>query len=186
MSFTLLSKLYRATRLLIERLLLYNPDTFCNVNVITPALCATFSTYGVFKPTVEATGSTSELNQFQFNLAGVFADTNKPQPRYELISLYMSPTKRRHVPAPPVTVKLISICQLARDAISGNSYVVRVGMVIAPPPPPPPVVAVEYTIFVVAVALLLIVATAELMAYENAPILFELGSTNENDASARV
>jgi hypothetical protein len=35
----------------------------------------------------------------------------------------------------------------------------------------------------VAVELLLIVAAAELMAYENAPILFELGSINENDAS---
>ena len=34
-----------------------------------------------------------------------------------------------------------------------------------------------------AVAPLAIVAAAELMEYENAPILFELGSINENDAS---
>lgn len=87
--------------------------------------------------------------------------------------------------APPVTVKLISICQSVSDAISGKSYVVSVGTVMVAPW----AVVLEYTVFVVAAPFAMdavIPALDASITYENAPKLLELGSTNENDASATV
>ena len=66
-------------------------------------------------------------------LAGV---TQIPQPRFVVLGTYSlakSPTKNLlTVPPVAVAVKLISICQLGRDDISGKSNVVFVGIVTAP------------------------------------------------------
>jgi hypothetical protein len=101
------------------------------------------------------------------------------------ISLFISPTRARHVPALPVTVKLISICQSVRDAISGNSYVIRVGIGTVAPI----VVVVVYIVFVVAAPFAMVAVIPALdasIAYENVPKLLELGSINEKDASETV
>ena len=75
---------------------------------------------------------------------------------------------------PPVTVKLMSICQSVSEAISGKLYVDNVGIVIAP--------VVAYTVLVVAVPLLNVIPGVS-TAYVNVPRLFELGSLNVNEPS---
>ena len=124
-------------------------------------------------------GSLVVFAQLQWIL--LLDETQIPHPRV-FISLFISPTSARHVPAPPVTVKLMSICQSTRDAISGNSYVLRVGTGTVAPW----AVVLEYTIFVVAAPFAMDAVMPALdasIAYENVPKLLELGSMNENDAS---
>ena len=89
--------------------------------------------------------------------------------------MYISPINALQVPGLPVTVKLISICQLDRDAISGNSNVAYVGTKLAADN--------EYIVFVVAAPFAMVATELGLTAYENEPKLFELGSINENDES---
>ena len=109
-----------------------NPETFCKVNVIVPALLfATFKIYGVFKLTNVWAGSNVLPINDQKILGGVAGDTQIAQP-LEFISLYISPSNARHVPLPPVTLKLTLISQSAREAISGKSYSDNVGIVTAP------------------------------------------------------
>ena len=104
-------------------------DTVLSVSVIVPLLCEAVNTYAVFKFTEIVAGSLVVAIHDQ--LIRLLEDTHNPHPR-EFIELYISPIKPLHVPAPPVTVKLISICQLERDAISGNSNKDNVGILIAP------------------------------------------------------
>ena len=104
-------------------------DTVLSVSVIVPELCAAVNTYAVFKLTAIVDGSAVVLTHDQW--IRLLDDTHNPQPR-SFTTLYMSPTNALQDPDPPVTVKLISICQLERDAISGNSNTDKVGMVIAP------------------------------------------------------
>jgi hypothetical protein len=145
-------------------------------------LCATASRYGVFNATDMVAGSLVVFAQLQW--IRLLLETQIPQPRDEFISLYISPISARHVPAPPVTVKLMSICQFVSDAISGNSYVMSVGIVTTGVPVP-----VVYTVFVVVAPFAIVAVMPALdasIAYENVPKLLELGSINENDASATV
>lgn len=143
-------------------------------------LCATVSRYAVFNATDMVAGSLVVFAQLQW--IRLLLETQIPHPRV-FISLFISPTIARHVPAPPVTVKLISICQSVSDAISGNSYVLSVGTGTVAPW----AVVLEYTIFVVAAPFTFTDAVLPALdasnAYENVPKLLELGSMNENDAS---
>ena len=144
-------------------------------------VCATVSRYAVFNATEMVAGSLVVFAQLHW--IRLLFETQIPQPRDELISLYISPTSARYEFVPPVTVKLISICQSTRDAISGKSYVVSVGIVTVAPW----AVVLEYTIFVVNAPFsftdAVMPALDASIAYENVPKLLELGSTNENDAS---
>ena len=105
-------------------------DTVLSVSVIVPELCDAVNTYAVFNSTEIVAGSLVAAIHDQW--IRLLEDTHNPHPRELFTELYISPIKPLHVPAPPVTVKLISICQLARDAISGNSNKDNVGILIAP------------------------------------------------------
>ena len=174
-SFAVLSKLYNATELLMERLLVYVSSKLRSVSVIIPELCAAVKRYGVFKFTFICVGSLeAELND-HCNL--LFAETHKPQPR--VFTLFdASPINALRVPDPPVVVKLMSSCQLVRDAICGNSYVVGVVDKLAP--------LNEYIVFVVAAPLLTVATVLGLTKYEKSPKLFELGSIKEKDGSEKL
>ena len=93
-------------------------DTVLSVSVIVPELCAAVKTYAVFKFTEIVDGSVVVPIHDQW--IRLLDDNHNPHPR-AFTELYMSPTNPLYVPAPPVAVKLISICQLERDANSGNS-----------------------------------------------------------------
>ena len=99
------------------------------MSVIVPELCAAVNTYAVFKFTEIVDGSAVVVSHDQW--IRLLDDTHNPHPRV-FITLYMSPINALYVPDPPVTVKLISICQLERDAISGNSNNDKFGILIAP------------------------------------------------------
>jgi hypothetical protein len=69
----------------------------------------------------------------------------------------------------------MSICQSGRDAISGKSKVVNVGIVTAP--------LVAYTVFLVEAPSATVATVPGLSVYVKSPKLFELGSINEKELS---
>jgi hypothetical protein len=72
-------------------------------------------------------------------------------------------------------VKLISICQSGRDAISGKSKVVNVGIVTA--------LLVAYTVFIVEAPFATVATVPGLTVYVKSPKLLEVGSINEKELS---
>ena len=103
-------------------------------------------------------------------------ETHNPQPRV-FISLYISPISARHEPAFDVCVKLISICQSARDASSGKSKVVNWGKLTNT------ALLVAYTVFRVEAPFATVATVPGLTVYVKSPKLFELGSINEKELS---